>query len=355
MSDPRLSSPAERQAMQTSTGTSPRQQAWALKAVLCVAALLIYPWLATPFFVFQIGAQTLVLGTIALSLTFLAGYGGMVSLSQMTVAGVAAYTVAIVGTSSVTEISLGWTPWLTVTLALVASTLMALLIGALSIRTEGIRTIMISLAIGVAFFYLTQQNHALFNGFQGFSTVTPPMVLGLDASQPFVFYHLALAVALLAVLGVIYIVRSPFGVGLQGVRDNPRRMASLGFNVTAHRLLAHAIAGLIAGAGGVLFVYYNQRVSPDSISTGALINVLVIAVLGGMRHPIGPYIGAALFVLLGNFAIDFVDRERFNLLIGGVFLLIVLFSPDGLLGLWERLRNALRPVAQRGQGPGASR
>lgn len=167
MSDPRLSSPAERLALPSSSKETSRQQAWAVKAVLCLAALLIYPWLATPFFVFQIGAQTLVLGTIALSLTFLAGYGGMVSLSQMTVAGVAAYTVAIVGSSSVTEISLGWAPWLTVTLALVTSTLMALLIGALSIRTEGIRTIMISLAIGVAFFYLTQQNHALFNGFQG--------------------------------------------------------------------------------------------------------------------------------------------------------------------------------------------
>lgn len=355
MSDPRLASPAERQGMSPAVGQSSRHQAWVIKAVLLLAALLIYPWLASPFFVFQIGAQTLVLGTIALSLTFLAGYGGMVSLSQMTVAGVAAYTVAIIGTSSVTEISLGWAPWLAVLAALVTSTLMALLIGALSIRTEGIRTIMISLAIGVAFFYLTQQNHALFNGFQGFSGVAPPMLFQLDASQPRVFYHLALLVALLAVLAVTYIVRAPFGVGLQGVRDNPRRMASLGFNVTAHRLLAHAIAGLIAGAGGVLFVYYNQRISPDSISTGALINVLVIAVLGGMRHPIGPYIGAALFVLLGNFAIDFVDRERFNLLIGAVFLLIVLFSPDGLLGLWERLRNALRPVAQRGQGPGASR
>lgn len=355
MSDPRLAGPAEGKGITSLAGPSSSHQAWALKTVLLLAALLIYPWLASPFFVFQIGAQTLVLGTIALSLTFLAGYGGMVSLSQMTVAGVAAYTVAIVGTSSVSEISLGWAPWLAVIVSLVASTLMALLIGALSIRTEGIRTIMISLAIGVAFFYLTQQNHTLFNGFQGFSGVSAPMIFSLDASEPRVFYHLALLVSVMAVLAVIYIVRSPFGVGLQGVRDNPRRMASLGFDVTAHRLLAHAVAGLIAGVGGVLFVYYNQRVSPDSISTGSLINVLVIAVLGGMRHPIGPYIGAALFVLLGNFAIDFVDRERFNLLIGSVFLLIVLFSPDGLLGLWERVRNALRPVAQRGQGPGVSR
>lgn len=124
-------------------------------------------------------------------------------------------------------------------------------------------------------------------------------------------------------------------------------MASLGFNVTAHRLVAHGIAGLIAGIGGVLFIYYNHRISPGSINPAALINILVIAVLGGLRHPIGPFLGAALFVLLQNFAIDFFSRERFNLVIGLVFLAIIFLSPDGLLGLWNRLRALVRPDAQR--------
>lgn len=316
---------------------------WSCALVL----LLVYPLVASPFFVFQIGAQSLVLGVIALSLAFLAGQGGMVSLSQMTVAGVAAYTVAIVGESSVGAVSLGWAPWLAVAVALLVSVVTAVGIGALSIRTEGIRTIMITLAIGVAFFYLTQQNYSLFNGFQGFSSVAPPMLFGADLGQPVAFYYLCLGVATLTVLAVVYLQRSPFGIGLAGVRDNARRMASLGFNVTAHRIAAHAIAGLIAGVGGVLFVYYNQRISPGSIHTGALINVLVIAVLGGLRHPSGAFLGAALFVLLQNFAIDFVDRERFNLVIGAVFLLVILISPDGLLGLWDRLRTLARPDALR--------
>jgi branched-chain amino acid transport system permease protein len=149
------------------------------------------------------------------------------------------------------------------------------------------------------------------------------------------------------VLGIVYISRSTFGLTLQGLRDNDRRMASLGFNVTAHRLMAHAIAGAIAGVGGVLFIYYNHRISPGSINPAALINILVIAVLGGLRHPIGPFLGAALFVLLQNFAIDFFSRERFNLVIGAVFLAIIFFSPDGLLGLWNRLRAFVRPDAHR--------
>jgi len=296
---------------------------FAWRTALWLAALLLYPLVASPFFVYQIGAQTLVLGLIGLSLSFLAGYGGMVSLSQMTVAGVAAYMTAILGTSSVAHISLGWTPWLAITMAVLVSVVLAVAIGALSIRTEGIRTIMITLAIGVAFYYLTQQNYSLFNGFQGFSGIPSPALFGMDTERPVVFYYVCLVVSAVAVLGVVYIARSTFGIGLQGVRDNARRMDSLGFSVTTHRLVAHAIAGLIAGVGGVLFLYYNHRVSPGSIATGALINVLVIAVLGGLRHPIGPFLGALLFVLLQNFAIAFFSRDRFNLVIGAVFLAVI--------------------------------
>jgi branched-chain amino acid transport system permease protein len=140
---------------------------------------------------------------------------------------------------------------------------------------------------------------------------------------------------------VKWTIRTPFGIALQGVRDNPRRMAALGFDVTAHRVAAYSLAGLLAGLGGVLLVWYNGLISPGSINTGWLINVLVMAVLGGMSHPLGAFLGALVFVLLQTFAIDLFDRERFNLVIGAVFLLIVLFSPDGLLGLWSALRKRL--------------
>ena len=309
--------------------------------LLLLAALLVYPWVASPFFTFQIGGQTLVLGLLALSLAFLGGYGGMVTLSQMTVAGIAGYAVAIIGVAGATtqSVNLGWPWWLAIPLGIGTGTLAAALIGALAVRTEGIYTIMITLAIGVAFYYLAQQNYLLFNGFQGIQQVLPPPLFGLDWRTPLPYYHLALAVAVLGYAGVWYVVRAPFGMALQGIRDNPRRMAALGFNVNAHRIAAHALAGFIASVAGVLFVYYNARISPGTVGIAALLNVLIIAVLGGLRHPIGPFIGALVFVLLQNFAIDLVDRERFNLVIGGVFLAIVLFSPDGLLGLWQRLKR----------------
>ena len=316
--------------------------------VLVLLAVLAYPLLAPPFFTFQIGGQALALGLIALSLTFLAGYGGMVSLAQMTVAGIAGYMYAIFATSG-TDISLGWPWWLAVFLALTIATVCGILIGWFSVRTEGIYTIMITLAIGVAFFYLVQQNYSVFNGFQGFQSVKSPRVLGVELRDPVPFYYLALFWALAGYFAVKYLLRAPFGVALQGIRDNPRRMAALGFNVTAHRVAAYAVAGLIAAVGGILMVWYNGLVSPGSVGTSWLINILIIAVLGGMRHPIGPFIGAIVFVLLQNFAVDLVDRERFNLLIGAIFLIIVLFSPDGLLGWWAGGAARLRAVSARGR------
>src|SRR4029453_12866164 len=210
-------------------------------------------------------------------------------------------------------------------LAIAIAVVCATFIGWLSVRTEGIYTIMITLAIGVAFHYLTLQNYSVFNGFQGLQRVYPPVVLGIDWRSPVPFYFLCLAFALASYLAVKYVIRSPFGIALQGIRDNARRMRALGFHVTAHRVAAYAFAGLIAAVGGVLFTWYNGLVTPGSIGTSWLINVLIIAVLGGMRHPIGAFLGAIVFVLLQNFAIDLVDRERFNIVIGGVFLAIVLF------------------------------
>ncbi|HVO05906.1 MAG TPA: branched-chain amino acid ABC transporter permease [Burkholderiaceae bacterium] len=311
--------------------------------VFVMLGVLVYPFVASPFFTYQIGAQSLALGLIALSLTLLGGYGGMVSLAQMSVAGMAGYLVAIFGTSTATAISLGWPWWLAVAFSIVLAVLFATLIGWLSVRTEGIYTIMITLAIGVAFFYLAQQNYTLFNGHQGFNQVFAPAVGGIDFRQPVPFYYLALACALVGYWFVKHLVRAPFGIALQGIRDNPRRMHALGYHVTAHRVAAYAVAGLLAAVGGVLITWYNNRISPGSMGIGVMINILVIAVLGGMKHPIGAFIGAVLFVLLQNFAIDLVDRERFNLVIGGVFLAIVLFSPDGLLGLWAMLRSRFGP------------
>jgi branched-chain amino acid transport system permease protein len=316
-------------------------------SVIAAILLLLYPFLASPFFTFQVGAYALVLGTLALSLMVLAGYGGMVSLAQITVAGIAGYAMAIFGTNGSNLLGFGWPWWLTTPFAILIAAGASALIGMLAVRTAGIYTIMITLAIATAFFFFVRQNYAYFNGFNGFHGVTPPTVFGVYWRDPMPFYYLSLAVAAFFYGAVVYGARSTFGLSLQAIRDNPRRMRALGFHVAAHRVFAFFLAGIIAGSAGVLTVWFNGQISPGTVSVAAAIDVLVVAVIGGLRRPLGPFLGAILFVLVKNFAIDLVYADRFNTLIGLTFLAVVLFSPDGLLGLWERLKVGTLPETLR--------
>ena len=307
-------------------------QYWALALLL-----LLMPLIASDFVLFQIFGWTFILGMIALSLMFLAGYGGMVSLVQMSVAGMAGYMLAIFGDSAVTQISQGWPWYVAIPMALFISCLFATAVGWLAVRTEGIYTIMITLAIAAAFFYFTRQNYEMFNGFSGFNSVFPPTLFGVNWRDPVAFYYLTLFWATVSFLAVLYVSRAPFGLALQGIRDNPRRMSALGYNVTAHRVAAYSFAAIIAGVGGILLTWQSTQISPGTVGIGAAIDVLVIAVMGGLRHPIGAFFGALIYVILKTFARDFLvvlgmGGERFQLLIGLGFLAIVFFSPDGFLG-----------------------
>lgn len=324
-------------------------------AWIVAVLLLIMPLIANGFFLIEIFATTLILGIIALSLMFLAGYGGMVSLMQLTIAGFAAYMVAVFGVSANTNISLGWPWWLAVPMALALATIFGTLGGALAVRTEGIYTIMITLAIGAAFYYFTNQNWAIFNGHTGINTVATPHFWGVNWRADIPFYYIVLAVAALCYFAVDYISHAPFGLALQGVRDNPRRMAALGFNVNAHRVAAYAFASFVAALAGVLQVWNYRQISPGSVSVGACIDVLIIAVVGGITRPIGPFIGALIFVLLRTFALDVLikfglDGNRFRLLIGLGFLAIVFWSSDGVIGLWQRWRQSHRPTTNHSGG-----
>jgi branched-chain amino acid transport system permease protein len=318
--------------------------------ILLAIALLLYPAAASDFFLTQIGAFSLIYGMLALSLMMLAGYGGMISLAQVTTAGIACYTVAVFGANNTGVLGFGWPWWLVVPLAVLLSAIVSALIGWISVRTTGIYTIMITLAIATAMFYFAQQNYSIFNGHSGFSGIKAPEFWGVYWRDPMPFYYLSLGVAAIAYIAVLYGRKTTFGLTLQASRDNPRRMRAIGYDVTAHKVFAWFLAGIIAGFGGVLLVWFNGRISPGTIDVGAAIDVLIIAVIGGIRHPIGPFIGAVVVTLLQTFAIDLVGAERFNTLIGLVFLVIVFVSPDGILGLWTRFGPRMAQESLRSGG-----
>jgi branched-chain amino acid transport system permease protein len=180
------------------------------------------------------------------------------------------------------------------------------------------------------------------SGFGGISGIPTPHVIGpVDAHQNRLYYvALVTSVSVYALLR--YVVRTPFGLALQGVRDDPVRMSSLGYNVPLQRTMAFGFASFVAAIGGVLFVWWNGHIDPASIDLGATIDVLVIAVIGGLYRVEGAWLGAFFFVVLNNYTqqIGFIG-PRFHTLIGAIFLVIVLVSPGGLMGIWERAVKAL--------------
>ena len=301
-------------------------------AVIALAIfLLAFGLVASPFFVLQIGFQSLFLGIVALSLILLASYGGMVSLAQTALYGVAGYGFAIV------TVTYG-APWYVgVIAALALCALFAFIFGLVCVRTQGIYFLMITLAIAMLLYFYAEQDQIFTNGHSGINGVQPPG--GAMALHPRPFYYVALVIAVLVYLALRYIARTPFGLALQGVRDNPQRMRALGYYVNGHRVAAFTLAGFVAGIGGVLGVWYNGAISPGSIDLTRTINVLVIAVVGGLSYFEGAFVGAVFFTLLTNFASSYTDR--FNTVIGVAFLLVALFSPNGIIGL-PRLARSFR-------------
>jgi branched-chain amino acid transport system permease protein len=214
--------------------------------------------------------------------------------------------------------------------------IVALVFGALASRSYGIYFLMITLVFSVIANLFFGQVTSV-SGFGGISGIPIPDFLSRTA-HPDRLYFVTLAVALLVYATLRYVARTPFGLTLQGIRDDPVRMSSLGYNVTLHRTLAFAFAGFIAAIGGILFVWWNAQIAPSTIGLSATIDVLVIAVIGGLYRLEGAWLGALVFVLINNYAQD-VDlvADRFHTLIGVFFLVIVLVSPNGLIGLWERI------------------
>jgi branched-chain amino acid transport system permease protein len=211
--------------------------------------------------------------------------------------------------------------------------------GALANRSVGIYFLMITLTYSVIANLFFGQVTDL-SGFGGISGIPTPGVIESPDAHPNRLYYITLVLALLVYALLRYVARTPFGLTLQGVRDDPVRMASLGYNVPLHRTVAFAFAGFIASLGGVIFVWWNAHIDPASIDLGATIDLLVIAVVGGLYRLEGAWVGALFFVVINNYSqrISFIG-PRFHTLIGAIFLVIVLVSPGGLMGLWERVLN----------------
>jgi branched-chain amino acid transport system permease protein len=323
--------------------------------IVALVLLALGPVVFSSYWVSFILTQTFWLAIAAISMIFLSAYGGMVSLGQVGIYGVAGIVLGNVVTSGqVKGLHLGWNPWVGLVLGIAIATIVGLVLGALASRSTGIYFLMLTLTFGVLIYYFFSSVTS-FSGFSGISGIQghTPGIVGDPTAHPNRLYYIALVTAFLVYVGVRYIVRTPFGLTLQGIRDDPVRMASLGYNVPLHRALAFGFSAFVASLAGVLFVWWNDHVDPTSFGLGPIIDLLIVGVIGSLYRLEGALIGAFAFVLINNYTHDVnvpVVGGSFNTVIGAIFLLIVLLSPGGLLGIWEWLNRQARELVA-GVGP----
>jgi branched-chain amino acid transport system permease protein len=308
-------------------------------AILLVLALA--PLLFSDFYLSAVLTKALWLGLAAVSLIFLAGYVGIVSLGQVALYGIAGFTMAnLVEADGGSAIA--WNPWAAAVMGILVATAAGLFLGAIASRSYGIYFLMITLAFSVLVYFFFAQVTDL-SGFGGVNNVEAPGLVGNPLQDPSRLFYIALVVSVAVYALLRYVSRAPLGLAFQGVRDDPSRMRALGYNVLLLRAVAFGLGAFVAALAGVISVWWNTRISPGSISLAQTIDVLVIAVIGGLYRLEGAWVGALGFAALDNWirGVEAIG-SRFNTVVGLIFLAIVIVSPGGLMGLWESATDRLR-------------
>jgi branched-chain amino acid transport system permease protein len=300
--------------------------------ILGLLLLLTVPlWVPGVYYV-NVASQILIYAVFALGLNILAGYGGLVSLGHAGLFGVSCYATAYM-------LQLGYGHGLAILAGLVLGVAAMALFAVLSLRSTGIGFIMITLALGEILWGLAYRWISITGGDNGINVKGRPSALGLTLSDPNHFYFATFIVFVLAILATAILVRSPFGAALMGTRDQPRRMNALGYHVLAIRFWACLFSGLLTSCSGILFVYYTQFISPQTLSLTSSAEVLLMVIAGGPGTLLGPVVGAALVVIVKTVVSGFI--ERWNFLLGAIFVAIVILMPEGLVPGSVRLAKLL--------------
>jgi len=200
--------------------------------------------------------------------------------------------------------------------------------------------VMITVALGQIVWGVAYRWISLTNGDNGISITSRPSPFGVSLASPRSFYWATLVVFLVTVLSMAIFVASPFGASVRGTRDQPRRMNALGYHVWMIRFLAFLFSGFWSGVAGLLYLYYNQFVSPQAVALTASAEALLMVIAGGTGTLVGPVAGAALVVVIKNVASAYI--ERWNFVLGAIFVLIMVFMPEGLVPGLGRLTRRLR-------------
>src|SRR5574337_182676 len=315
---------------------SARRQNFGVPIVLACGALAV---LAASFVVpaqwLYVLQDIVALGLFAVATNLLVGYGGLVSFGQAVFYGLGAYTMA-----------LGWQRWhapfwLLFVLAPLFGAVAALIIGALALRTREWYFALLTLAFSQLFFTIANRWYDFTGGDNGVFGPMIPSTLALPRHG----LWFVLGVSFIALLLLWAITVSPFGLTLRAIRENAQRVEAIGVNLRLHQLYAFTISGAFCALAGTLFVVHDQSAFPGLFQWTQSGEPILMAMIGGMNWFLGPFVGAIIFIVAHNYLVANA-ASAWKLILGIVLVLIVLFAPDGLLGLWGSRASAPRRRAR---------
>ncbi len=310
-----------------------------IKMLMVVAALAVLALVIphTSSFVVLLATRALAFGILAMSLDILIGFTGLASLGQAAYFGVGAYLTAVLAAKF--HFGVGWDFWLVVVFGIVAAALLAAFFGLFAIRASGVYFLMITLALGQCVWGLAYRWNSVTGGDNGLIIKARPN-FGLNLADDVTFFFLVLGFFIVSMILMYVLVRSPFGRSLKGIRERELRMSMLGYNVWLHKYIAFVVAGAFGGLAGVLWAHTNGIVTPEDVVLTTSVDALLMVVLGGAGTLVGGAIGSAIVLLLREYLSTLVPWWQYVL--GGVYVLTILYLPTGLMGIPKRIRQGLK-------------
>ncbi|GAC1343825.1 MAG: hypothetical protein NVSMB18_20370 [Acetobacteraceae bacterium] len=284
----------------------------------------LLPLLLEPYQV-SVATRVLISALLAMSIDLLAGYAGRTPLGHGAIFGVSTYVTVYWVT-----VSCG-SPWLGMGLGILAATAAAAIFALLAIRTSGVYFLLLTLALGMVVWGVALRWSTVTGGENGLRGSVRPAIFASQIS----FYYAVLAVVAGMTVLLWRLVHSPFGLTLRGLRDSESRMRSLGYNVPLHLFIAFTLSGVFAGVAGAMHALFNEFVSPTTVSLAQSVQGLLMAIVGGVGTLLGAFLGAGAIIALENWVSFYT--ERWQTVMGLMFVLLMIFAPEGILGRLQRL------------------
>ncbi|MEO7403742.1 MAG: branched-chain amino acid ABC transporter permease, partial [Burkholderiales bacterium] len=280
----------------------------------------------------HLATEMLIFATLAMSVDILAGYAGRTPLCHGAIFGVTAYVVIYYVTVE------NGSPWVGIVLGVVAATIVAMIFALLAVRTSGVYFLLLTLALGMIIWGVCNRWTSITGGENGLRGNVRPEWL-MDRNR---FYWFVLVVTSLMTYGMWRFISSPFGLTLRGIREGESRMRALGYNVPLHLFIGFTVSGFFAGIAGGLYAMFNSFVSPTTVALAQSVEGLLMAIVGGVGTLFGGLIGAIVIIALENTVSLYT--ERWSTVLGLVFILCMIFAPEGIIGWVRSFTRRKRPI-----------